>query len=74
MRKRVLSFLLAVTLMVSLLPVSAMAAADADFEAQVKSAVSQMLKAYAKKVDQPNADDRLLTITLSMPFSETAKR
>ena len=56
MRKRVLSFLLAVTLMVSLLPVS-VAAADADFEAEVKSAVSQMLKDYAKKVDQPNADD-----------------
>ena len=56
MRKRLTAIFIALTIWVSLLPISA-AAANTETEAETKAAVSKMLTDYAKKVYQNNADD-----------------
>lgn len=56
MRKRITAFILAVLVLASLLPVSA-AAVNESYEAEVRSAVTKMVKDYAQKVNQSDAAD-----------------
>ena len=67
MRKRITAFILAVLVLASLLPVSA-AAVNESYEAEVRSAVTKMVKDYSQKVNQSDAADDAFVDFFYMPF------
>ncbi|MBQ3258343.1 MAG: hypothetical protein IJA67_13190, partial [Oscillospiraceae bacterium] len=73
MRKRLLGILLTVSIFVSMLPMSVLAASEETDEAAVKSAVETVIKAHAKKVNRANADDDAFTEYLAHGFYGNGK-
>jgi len=61
MRKRLLGMFLALTILVSMFPMTVSAAKVDEQEASVRAAVEKIVKAHAKKVYQADSDDNAFT-------------